>query len=73
LDIGMLAIIAGCLSILSAGLLSFWRIRLTPTDVILASKGMTFKTYIVTRFLTGMITIVGISLFFYWAVLFFAP
>lgn len=73
MNIGMLAIITGCLSLLSAGLLSFWRITLTPIDVILASKGITFKTYIVTKFLTAIITVIGISVFFYWAVLFFAP
>lgn len=49
-DIGTLAIVTGCSSITSAGSLSFWRIRLTPLDAMLASKDVTFKTRIATKF-----------------------
>ena len=65
-DSGLLAIIVGCSFLILAGLLSFWRIKLLPIDISLASKGMAFKTYIVKRFLISIVTLIGILLFIFW-------
>jgi len=60
---GMYFVLLGCSSILSAGLLSFWRMKLMPTDITLTIKGTAFKTYIAKRLLTSIVTLIGVSLF----------
>lgn len=62
---GMYFVLLGCASVVSAGLLSFWRMKLTPTDITLTNKGTAFKTYIAKRLLTSIVTLVGVSLFIF--------
>jgi hypothetical protein len=59
--IGMYSILLGCSSVIIAGLISFWRIRLTPIDITLTSKGDAFKTYIAKRLVISIVTLIGVS------------
>ena len=70
-DIGVLTIIAGCSFIILAGLISFWHVKLVPIDTLATSRGRAFKTYIVKRYLTFIVTLIGVLVivFLLWYIL----
>lgn len=66
IGIGLLIIVIGCSFTLLAGLLSFWYVKLVPTDILLANKKIALRTRIFKNCLVAIVTLIGVSLYIFW-------
>jgi hypothetical protein len=65
-SIGAFMTLAGCAFIVLAGVLSLWRIKLSPKQSLETSRTTRFQDFIARRFLVSIVTSIGVVLLVFW-------